>query len=217
MTVILSKRSRDSLKGVHPDLVRVVHRAAEISEVDFMVIEGTRTLARQKQMVAQGVSRTLNSRHLTGHAVDIVPLIDVTGDGKQDLWAWPAYHRLAPIIKRAARDVGVPVEWGGDWHSFKDGPHWQLPWAAYPAGDAVPAEAAAERPITEKTETRVAVESIGTGAGGAATGVALGAEPVIDAISRQQGELTSGDWLRVGLAVVIVGLSLWLAIRTLKR
>jgi len=87
-----------------------------------------RTLARQKKLVASGASKTMNSRHLTGHAVDIAPLV-----GGKVSWEWPLYHRLAPIVKQAALDEGVRIEWGGDWRSFKDGPHWQLPWRDYPA------------------------------------------------------------------------------------
>jgi peptidoglycan LD-endopeptidase CwlK len=123
----LSPRSRQRLQGVHPDLVKVVERAIAVTPVDFTVLEGLRTLERQRQLLAQGRSQTLNSRHLTGHAVDLAPL-----ENGQPVWDWPAYDRLAAIIKQAAREVGVPVEWGGDWTSFRDGPHWQLPVAVYP-------------------------------------------------------------------------------------
>lgn len=118
----LSASSLAKLKGVHPDLVRVIKKAAEITKVEFAVIEGLRTLERQKQLVAAGASKTLKSRHLTGHAVDVVPLVD----GKIR-WDWPLYHKLAPFIQAAARAENVPIEWGGDWKSFPDGPHWQLP------------------------------------------------------------------------------------------
>jgi peptidoglycan L-alanyl-D-glutamate endopeptidase CwlK len=98
-------------------------RAIATTDIDFTVLEGLRSLERQKKLVASGASKTMRSRHLTGHAVDIAPLVD----GKVS-WDWPIYHRLAPTIKKAAQDVGVKIEWGGDWRSFKDGPHWQLPW-----------------------------------------------------------------------------------------
>jgi peptidoglycan L-alanyl-D-glutamate endopeptidase CwlK len=124
----LSARSLERLNGVHADLVKVAERAISITSVDFVVLEGRRTLERQRQLLAQGRSQTLNSRHLTGHAVDIAPL-----ENGQPVWDWPAYNRLAEVIKQAARDVGVTVEWGGDWTSFRDGPHWQLPVATYPA------------------------------------------------------------------------------------
>jgi len=117
----LSSASKSKLKGVHPALVQVVERAIQITDVDFRVLEGRRSLEQQKKNVAKGVSKTLKSKHLTGHAVDIVPLVD----GKVS-WSWPVYHRLAPFIKQAAKEVGVKVTWGGDWKSFKDGPHWEI-------------------------------------------------------------------------------------------
>ena len=118
----LSKRSLSNLTGVSPDLVRVVERAIAITPIDFCVIEGLRTKERQTQLVASGASKTMNSRHLTGHAVDIVPMVD--GEIR---WDWPLYEKLSPVIKKAAKDCGVPIEWGGDWVRFRDGPHWQLP------------------------------------------------------------------------------------------
>lgn len=127
MTITLSTRSLERLTGVHPHLVAIVKRAALISDLDFTVLEGLRTVERQKQLVAQGASKTMKSRHITGHAVDLAPMLD----GKVS-WDWPLYHRLAPIVKKAASDVGHPIEWGGDWVRFRDGPHWQLPWKDYP-------------------------------------------------------------------------------------
>jgi len=132
MSYKFSTRSEARLAGVHPDLVRVILRAINMSPVDFSVIEGVRTLARQKQLLAAGATTTLNSRHIPGanglgHAIDIAPY--VSGSIR---WDWPLYHQIAPVVKEAARLEGVPIEWGGDWKSFKDGPHWQLPWAQYP-------------------------------------------------------------------------------------
>ena len=118
----LSKASLAKLQGVHPDLLRVIRRAATASKVPFIVVEGLRTLERQKQLKAAGATKILNSRHITGHAVDLVPLID----GKPR-WDWPLYHKLAPFVWAAARAERVPLEWGGDWKSFPDAPHWQLP------------------------------------------------------------------------------------------
>lgn len=132
MAIILSQKSLTKLEGAHPDLVKIIKRAAALSPIDFTVLEVLRTPARQKELVAKGASKTMKSRHLPGadgksRAVDIAPM-----DGGQISWAWPIYHRLAPIIKQAAKEVGVPIEWGGDWRTFKDGPHWQLPWKDYP-------------------------------------------------------------------------------------
>lgn len=130
---ILSQRSLGRLTGVHPDLVRVVKTAIKLSTVDFLVGEGLRSIARQKQLVAQGASTTMNSRHLTGHAVDLLALLDTDGDGDKEVsWHWPSYYRIAEAMKLAAKAEKVPLEWGGDWRTFKDGPHFQLPFAQYP-------------------------------------------------------------------------------------
>jgi peptidoglycan L-alanyl-D-glutamate endopeptidase CwlK len=127
MTYNLSKKSRDRLAGVHPDLVKVVERASEITEIDFAVLEGVRSKTRQEQLVKAGASQTMRSRHLTGHAVDLGAY--VAGSVR---WDWPLYHKLAVGVKQAAAELGIPIEWGGDWTTFKDGPHWQLPWKEYP-------------------------------------------------------------------------------------
>lgn len=130
-----SDRSLKNLSGVHPDLRRILDRALEISPIDFVIIEGLRTKARQAELVAKGASRTMKSRHLTGHAVDLVPLLDLDGDGKietTEMFNWPLMRKLAFYIKQAAKDVHVPIEWGGDWTKFPDGPHWQLPAKVYP-------------------------------------------------------------------------------------
>lgn len=132
MTITLSPRSLERLSGAHPDLQKVIKRAAAISDLDFTVLEVLRTPERQRQLVAKGASKTMKSRHLPSadgksRACDIAPMID-----GQVSWDWPLYNRLAPIIKQAAVEVGVSIEWGGDWRSFKDGPHWQLSWKAYP-------------------------------------------------------------------------------------
>jgi peptidoglycan L-alanyl-D-glutamate endopeptidase CwlK len=129
MTIILGQRSLSRLDGVHPDLVRVVKKAAVLSDLDFTVLEGIRSVERQKQLVSQGASKTMNSRHITGHAVDLAPMI--AGEVR---WDWPLYHKLAKIVKAAAADEKVPLQWGGDWRAFKDGPHWELPWKFYPKG-----------------------------------------------------------------------------------
>ncbi len=125
----LSTRSQQRLIGVHPDLVRLVRTAIKDSPVDFTVLEGLRTLDRQKKLVAAGASRTLNSRHLTGHAVDLAPYF-----AGQVRWDWPLYYPLADHIKLTAMRLNIPVQWGGDWRGgFRDGPHWELSRTAYPA------------------------------------------------------------------------------------
>lgn len=124
----LSERDERRLTGVHDNLARVIRRAAETAPLPFAVLEGLRSRDRQRQLVATGASKTMNSRHLTGHAVDIAPL----GDNGQISWDWPLYHKLAPAVKAAAAELGVAIEWGGDWRRFRDGPHWQLPWSSHP-------------------------------------------------------------------------------------
>ncbi|EBQ3682353.1 M15 family metallopeptidase [Enterobacter cancerogenus] len=123
-----SQRSESRLQGVHPDLVKVTRRALELSPVDFGITEGLRSQERQKQMVAQGSSQTMNSRHLTGHAVDVVAYV-----GSDISWDMPLYQQIAQAFKQASVELSIPVEWGGDWKTLKDGPHFQLPFAQYPA------------------------------------------------------------------------------------
>ncbi|MGN6063084.1 MULTISPECIES: M15 family metallopeptidase [Brevundimonas] len=127
MSFRLSQRSRERLKGVHPDLVAVVEAAILLTPVDFMVTEGLRTPARQAELVRAGASRTLNSRHLTGHAVDVAAWVD---GGVR--WDWPLYPRIAGAFKEAATAAGSPLIWGGDWPRLRDGPHFELDRRAYP-------------------------------------------------------------------------------------
>lgn len=125
MTYVLGKRSRERLQGVHPDLVAVVERAIEVSVVDFTVLEGVRSVARQRELFNKGASKTMNSRHLTGHAVDLAPWpIDWNDLGR--------FRTLAEAVKMASVELGVPVVWGGDWRSFYDGPHFELDRRTYP-------------------------------------------------------------------------------------
>ncbi|MEY2654364.1 MAG: hypothetical protein RLZZ524_1392 [Pseudomonadota bacterium] len=123
----LSKRSYAALAGVRPELIAIVSRALWLSPVDLVVLEGLRTKERQAAMVASGASRTHRSRHLTGHAIDLGAIVDGV-----IRWDWPLYERIAVAMKQAAEELVVPLEWGGDWSTFKDGPHFQLPWDSYP-------------------------------------------------------------------------------------
>lgn len=122
MSFILSQKSLRRLEGVNPVLVQVVKRAIQITPIDFIVVEGLRTKERQAYLVEKGASKTMNSRHLTGDAVDLAPIVD-----NKVSWDWKHFYPLAEAVKQAAKEVKVEVEWGGDWTSFKDGPHWQLP------------------------------------------------------------------------------------------
>lgn len=134
------------LKGVHAALVDLVRAASAECEVPFTVIEGLRSAERQRQLVAAGASKTQNSRHLTGHAVDLWPLDPATGkplpsdaafrNGSAEAKAasarlWADLRKIAGVMKAVARTRGIQIEWGGDWGW--DGPHFQLNRAAYPA------------------------------------------------------------------------------------
>lgn len=141
----LTARDYSRMSGLHPDLVRVVERLASFTTVPFFVIEGVRSMARQRKLLESGASWTLDSRHLTGHAIDIAP--------KSDSWAWPMYHQLAPQMKQAAKLEGVALDWGGDWWRKKDGPHWELRWSKYPKSEVF-------TPWCPIEEAKVVVETI---------------------------------------------------------
>ena len=153
-TFTLGQSSLRELKGVHPDLVSVVKRAIQLSAQDFTVHDGIRTEEEQRRLVASGASTTMNSRHLTGHAVDLVPFVN----GKLR-WEWPPIYVIADAVRIAARELNVPIRWGGSWdvdftssnqspedlveeyvrrrrrqglRAFIDGPHYELPNAKYP-------------------------------------------------------------------------------------
>ncbi|EKS6733257.1 M15 family metallopeptidase [Enterobacter asburiae] len=116
-----SPRSENNLKGVKAQLVAVARRALELSSVDFGITEGLRTQERQKQLYAEGKSQTMNSRHLTGEAVDVVAYV-----GGVTSWDFPLYLQIAEAFKQAAQELKTPIEWGGDWKTLVDGPHFQL-------------------------------------------------------------------------------------------
>lgn len=123
----LGPRSRQRLNGVHADLVKVVERAIEITTVDFTVLEGVRTPERQKVLFEAEASTTLNSRHITGHAVDLGAWVDNQVD-----WSWPLYHKIAAAMKEAAKELNVAIVCGADWKRFPDGPHFELDRRKYP-------------------------------------------------------------------------------------
>lgn len=124
----LSDRSKSRMQGVHPHLVAVVNRAIEITEVDFGITEGLRTAERQKELVTAGASKTMNSRHLTGHAVDLVAYI-----GTHVRWDWPLYTKLAKAMKKAAEELNTPIVWGGCWTVINKEPDLIAASAAYVA------------------------------------------------------------------------------------
>lgn len=128
----LSEKSKKKLEGVHPHLCGVVRRAIEISKIDFAVIDGVRTYEKQLEYFKSGASKTMNSRHLKGRtgyscAVDLAAFVD----GKIS-WKSKDYAPIALAMKTAAKQFDVKIEWGGDWKTFVDMPHFQLPVSVYP-------------------------------------------------------------------------------------
>lgn len=133
----LGEKSEANLVGVHPDLIKVAHRGIELSKYDFSVIEGKRTLERQRLLKAKGFSKTLNSMHLLqadgySHAFDAIAVGDLNGDGLKDhrdkslTWDPKIYKEIAIAMKQAAAELGIKIRWGGDFKGFFDGPHFEL-------------------------------------------------------------------------------------------
>lgn len=128
----LSGRSESNLVGVDDRLVKVIRRALEISSADFAVIEGLRTIEKQRENVRKGVSKTMDSRHLTGHAVDILPSSIKPGMD----WELHYFMPVLKAIKQAGDELGVPLRFGVNWKSdpslpietkFIDAPHVEIP------------------------------------------------------------------------------------------
>lgn len=131
----MDAHSEARLAGVHPDLCRVI-RAASQNVQPFVVVQGLRSVADEAKAVATGHSTTMHSRHLPNKqglacAVDLMAMIAGKGSFAPGREA-EVFGRIAEAVKAAAHAEAVPIEWGGDWHSFKDWGHFQLPWAAYP-------------------------------------------------------------------------------------
>jgi peptidoglycan L-alanyl-D-glutamate endopeptidase CwlK len=178
MTRKFSARSLKNMNGIHPDLRRVLDRALQDSPLDFVVIEGLRTKERQAQLVASKASQRLDSRHITGHAVDLMP---IGPDGKP-AFDWPLYNQLGPAVKAAAKAEGVAIVWGGDW-KFKDGPHFELDRHVYPE---LIWETKAKPPVTRTSaaqSTTVQASAVqvvsGAGAGIAAIGALDGTAQIV--------------------------------------
>lgn len=128
----MDPRSEQNLLGVHPDLARVARQVSALPSCEFLVIHGRRTAQEEAAMVAGGHSQTLHSRHLPNKegyacAIDVAAL-----DEGHVSWSAPLYEAIASDFKRTATVMGIPVEWGGDWDTFKDLGHFQLPWQEYP-------------------------------------------------------------------------------------
>lgn len=139
-----SRRSERNLKGVHPDLVAVAHEALRISTKDFVVIDGVRTIQEQRLLVSKGKSQTMKSRHISGHAIDIVPY--------PISWDFDDFYPLGNAFIQASQNLNIPLRWGGNWRqqdlrewkgtaeglvrnytgTFYDLPHFELPTRYYP-------------------------------------------------------------------------------------
>lgn len=111
----------ERLHTINPRLADIVRKAATYVDFDVFVVEGIRTVERQKLLVAKGASRTMNSKHLTGRAVDLAPMVE--GELR---WDWPLFYPLNKAMQRAADEFNTVITWGGDWRKFRDGPHWEL-------------------------------------------------------------------------------------------
>lgn len=113
MTFSLSIRSHEKLKGVHPDLVAVVEKAIKLSNIDFGITEGLRTIEQQRKYVAEGKSKTMESKHLEGRAVDVVAYV-----GGKVSWDIPLYVEIAEAFRQASLQLKVPVRSGLSWHTM---------------------------------------------------------------------------------------------------
>lgn len=126
MTWKFGHRSKNQLAGVKPELAKLCHRALELSPVDFGIIQGLRTPAEQMANVKKGASQTLHSKHLTGRAIDFGVYVDgkyINGDAASE---YKLYGQVASAFKEASRQLKIPIVWGGDWKTLKDGGHIEL-------------------------------------------------------------------------------------------
>lgn len=133
------QRSLNSLKGIHPDLVKVMTEAIKTSPVDFTITDSLRTTEQQQALYAQGRTKAgskvtnvdgvkVKSNHQAksdkyGYAVDLYAFYNGAVQVKDDK---TIINKLAPHIKATAKKLGIKIEWGGDWKSFKDYPHFEL-------------------------------------------------------------------------------------------
>lgn len=127
MTFRFSKRSLTNLEGVHHDLVELAHLALSMSPIDFVVIDGVRTIEEQRILVAKGKSKTMDSRHLTGHAIDIAAWMNGVIS-----WDFGLYEKIIDAFDMAACRLKTPIVCGIDWPSFVDAGHIELDRRVYP-------------------------------------------------------------------------------------
>ena len=132
MSYKFSERSYRNLQNVRPELVAVttlaLHYLGRENGPDFVVTDGARNLDEQRKLIDQGKSQTMDSRHLTGHAIDVAAF-----DADYNVtWEAGPYRRIADAFKRAGETLGTDIEWGGDWQSFIDMPHFALTHEQFP-------------------------------------------------------------------------------------
>jgi peptidoglycan L-alanyl-D-glutamate endopeptidase CwlK len=111
-------KHEERLKGVDARLCAVVRKAAEKANFDITVAEGLRTKERQEKLVKEGKSKTMNSKHLVGKAVDLYPL------GCDNMINWNGFTGLVRVMKEAAKELNVTIVCGADWGWDK--PHFEI-------------------------------------------------------------------------------------------
>lgn len=188
----LNERSRKNLEGVHPELVRLVRAVSPPPGYEVIITEGMRTFERQQELLKAGKSKTMNSRHLTGHAIDFV----VKRHGKVT-WEFDAYRKVAETFKESSRMLYIPITWGGDW-GFKDGTHIQLDWEAFPLVEG-----------QKKASTSKTVAAAGVG------GLSLAIPDLLSLFQSIPPEV--GKWLQIGLAIAIVVFIVYERVGKIKR
>lgn len=194
----LTERDKARLAHVHPDLVRVVERAASITPagVTWIVVEGARTVEQQRENVRKGASKTMNSRHIIAkngyaHAVDLLIV-----EGKTA--RWDRGGEIARWMKAAAAELAVAIEWGGDWSGAWDKPHFQLPWKSYP-GRSIASLDAGSRGMQGGAVALL-------GGGGVTADKAL---ELADQLQRADSQISAGTVLGVAIGAVIIGGAVW--------
>lgn len=108
--MILNERSLKELNGVDYLLVACVKRASMKCPIPFIVTDGIRSKKEQEVLFKSGASKTMNSAHLVGHAVDLVPIIN-----DKPRWEWELIYPIAEHMREAARDLDLDIVWGGCW------------------------------------------------------------------------------------------------------
>ena len=118
---VWSARSKRQMKGIHPKLRMIADMALAYSEIDFIITDGKRTLKEQRAYVRSGASKTMKSNHLTGRALDFVAIL-----GNRISWEAKPMRKVAKAFKKASKELGIPIVWGGDWRGSWDKPHIEL-------------------------------------------------------------------------------------------